>query len=108
MTKILRYAAGFEIRCTSRKIGTICHPFKIQMLKILEELKDDNSKDKYKSVIDKINGGGVVFIDDETFLLVLVIGYATRSSLSALMGRYPPHNLDKDVVTQMCSSTSTT
>ena len=57
--------------------------------------------------IDKINGGGVMFIDDETFLLVLVIGYATRSSLSVQMGLYPPQNLDKDVVTQMCSSTST-
>ena len=38
-----RYAAGFVIRCTTRKIAKTCHPFKIQMLKILEEMKEDDS-----------------------------------------------------------------
>ena len=41
----LRYTAGFVIRCTSRKISTTCHPFKTQMLKILEEMKEDDSKE---------------------------------------------------------------
>ena len=98
----LRYAAGFVIRCTSRKISTTCHPFKTQMLTILEEMKEDDSKEvtylAYTKVwIDKINRGGLLFIDDETFLLFLAIEYATRSSLSVLLGLNPPHNLDEDV-----------
>ena len=57
------------------------------MLKILEEMKeDDDGKDiKTKVWIYKINVGCVLFIDDVTFLLFLVIEYATTSSLSALM-----------------------
>ena len=56
------------------------------MLKILEEMKEDDGKDINTKVwIYKINVGCVLFIDDVTFLLFLVIEYATTSSLSALL-----------------------
>lgn len=98
----LRYAAGYVVRCTQRKVNGTRHPYKTQMLKILKEMKDDDSEEStylaYTKVwIEKINRGGLVLIDDETFLLFLAMEYATRSSLSTLIGLTGPHKLDKDV-----------
>ncbi|SMN02584.1 hypothetical protein SPONN_1430 [uncultured Candidatus Thioglobus sp.] len=74
----LRYAAGFVVRSTHRKLSKTHHALKTPMLTILNQMVEDDSEDVTymaytKTWIEKINRGGLLLVDDETYLLFLAM-----------------------------------
>ena len=110
----LRYASGFVIRCTQKKIGRTEHPYKSTMLTILNQLKEDDGEESSsylsytKLWINKINRGGLTFINDETYYLFLALEYATRGCLAMLIDPTTPNSGKDKVIDRIRSNPDVT